>query len=325
MHFTMLSGLVLAALTLTSSAHTIFQEMYVNGVDQGHINGIRVPSYDGPITDVTSNDLICNGGINPYQQPVSTDIITVPAGSSVTAEWHHTLAGADPSDPADPIDPSHKGPVISYLAQIPNATQSSVTGLNWYKIYEDGLDVSSQTWGVDRMIANKGKVTFTIPSCIPEGQYLLRHEVIALHAATSYPGAQFYMECAQLQITGGGSTEPSTVSFPGAYSGELLCITIDIYQTLPSYTIPGPPVFSCSGSSGDSPSPSSASTPSEPTSAPSPSSIASAPSSTASSTSAAAAQYAQCGGTGFTGPTTCVAPYTCQVVNDYVSNILVSE
>ena len=28
------------------------------------------------------------------------------------------------------------------------------------------------------MIANKGKVTFTIPSCIPAGQYLLRHEMI---------------------------------------------------------------------------------------------------------------------------------------------------
>ena len=28
------------------------------------------------------------------------------------------------------------------------------------------------------MIANKGKVTFTIPECIPAGQYLLRHEMI---------------------------------------------------------------------------------------------------------------------------------------------------
>lgn len=28
------------------------------------------------------------------------------------------------------------------------------------------------------------------------------------------------MECAQLQITGGGSTSPATVSFPGAYSGK---------------------------------------------------------------------------------------------------------
>lgn len=102
--------------------------MYVNGVDQGHLNGIRVPDYDGvrersapeisataqlcvaqPITDVTSNDVICNGGINPYHQPISKTVITVPAGAQVTAEWHHTLNGADPSDSADPVDPSHKG------------------------------------------------------------------------------------------------------------------------------------------------------------------------------------------------------------------------
>lgn len=70
----------------SASAHTIFQKVYVNGVDQGELTGIRAPSYDGvraclpalstlcsvcsdrishcvqPITDVTSNDLICNGG-----------------------------------------------------------------------------------------------------------------------------------------------------------------------------------------------------------------------------------------------------------------------
>lgn len=61
-----------------------------------------------------------------------------------------------------------------------------------FKIYEDGIDSSGQ-WGVDRLIANKGKVSFTIPSCIPAGQYLLRAEIIALHAASSYPGAQLYV------------------------------------------------------------------------------------------------------------------------------------
>ena len=131
-----------------------------------------------PITDVTSNDLICNGGINPYHTPISTDIITVPAGATLTAEWHHTLDGADPSDPADPIDPSHKGPVISYLAKVNNATQTDVTGLQWFKIYEDGYTASDAQWAVDRLIANKGKVTFTVPSCIEPGQYLLRHEII---------------------------------------------------------------------------------------------------------------------------------------------------
>ncbi|KAG6839748.1 hypothetical protein C0991_011986 [Blastosporella zonata] len=173
-----LSTVILSVFAASASAHTIFQEFYVNGVDQGHLNGIRVPDYDGPITDVTSNDIICNGGINPFHQPISQTIISVPAGATVTTQWHHTLAGADSTDTADPIDSSHKGPVISYLAAIPNATQTDVTGLKWFKIYQDGLNAADQTWGVDRMIANGGKVTFTIPSCIAPGQYLLRHEII---------------------------------------------------------------------------------------------------------------------------------------------------
>ncbi|KAI0693480.1 glycoside hydrolase family 61 protein [Cytidiella melzeri] len=242
----MKSLLSLALLLGSSSAHTIFQKLYVNGVDQGELVGIRAPSYDGPITDVTSNDLICNGGINPYQQPVSTAIITAPAGSTLTAEWHHTLNQAA-GDPQDPIDPSHKGPIITYLAKIPDATQTTVTGLQWFKIAESGFDASTNTWAVDTLIANKGKVSFTVPTCIASGQYLLRHEIIALHAASSYPGAQFYMECAQLSITGGtGAKTPATVSFPGAYHGTDPGITINIYYpTVTNYTIPGPAVFTC--------------------------------------------------------------------------------
>ena len=62
-------------------------------------------------------------------------------------------------------------------AKIPNATQTDVTGLQWFKIAQDGLE-SDGTWATDKMIANKGKVTFTVPSCIEDGQYLLRHEII---------------------------------------------------------------------------------------------------------------------------------------------------
>ncbi|KAF7291755.1 CBM1 domain-containing protein [Mycena chlorophos] len=321
---------VLALLgTLGVNAHTIFQEAYVNGVDQGHLTAIRVPTYDGPITDVTSNDLICNGGINPYNLPLPNTTITVPAGSQFTAEWHHTLAGADPSDSQDPIDPSHKGPIMTYLAQIPNALQTDVTGLNWFKIYESGLvDPSSQTWAVDNMIANKGKVTFTIPECIPPGQYLLRHEIIALHAATAYPGAQFYMECAQIVITGGGSAQPATVSFPGAYHGTDPGITVNIYYPLlTNYTIPGPEVFTCDGSSGST-SVSSSSTIKSTTTSTVKSTTTTVVSSTKTSSSAATsptgtvAEYGQCGGIGYTGPTACVSPFTCTVSNAYYSQCL---
>lgn len=83
--------------------------------------------------------------------------------------------------------------LVPRSAQIPNATQSDVTGLKWFKIWEDGFNPADQSWGVDRMVANKGKVTFQIPECIAAGQYLLRHEMIALHGANSYPGAQLYV------------------------------------------------------------------------------------------------------------------------------------
>lgn len=43
--------------------------------------------------------------------------------------------------------------------------------------------------------------------------------MLALHGAGSPGGAQFYMECAQINVVGGTGTKTpsSTVSFPGAY------------------------------------------------------------------------------------------------------------
>jgi hypothetical protein len=76
-----------------------------------------------------------------------------------------------------------------------------------------------------------GSVTYTIPKCIPSGNYLVRHELIALHAAYSYPGAQFYPGCHQLKVVGGGSTNPSSlVAFPGAYKASDAGITVDAYK-----------------------------------------------------------------------------------------------
>lgn len=65
--------------------------------------------------------------------------------------------------------------------------------------------------------------------------------------AQSSGGAQFYISCAQLEVTGGGSTEPSQkVAFPGAYSASDPGILININYPVPtSYQNPGPAVFSC--------------------------------------------------------------------------------
>ncbi len=96
---------------------------------------------------------------------------------------------------------------------------------------------------------NTGKSSFSvpIPKCIQSGNYLLRAEHIALHVAQSSGGAQFYISCAQLSVTGGGSTNPpNKVAFPGAYKASDPGILININYPVPtSYQNPGPPVFSC--------------------------------------------------------------------------------
>ncbi|KAJ6261140.1 Endoglucanase-4 [Drechslerella dactyloides] len=333
------------ALAGSASAHTIFQQLWVNGVAAGQNVGIRVPTYNGPITDVLSNDIICNGGVNPLATPLPSAIINVPSGATLTMEWHHGGNGPDPNDASDPVDPSHKGPIMVYLAKVDSALTTSVTGLKWFKIYEDGLNVATNTWAVDKFYAAKGFVDFKIPTCIPPGNYLLRGELLALHGAGSYPGAQFYMSCAQINIVGGGTSSPPTVNFPGAYSGSDPGILVNIYYPpLSTYVIPGPRPFTCGGSSPTSTTSartSSATTTSRTTTASSrtttTSSRTTATSSPRTSTTTSrtttpttrtttgatggAPLYGQCGGIGWTGPTTC-ASGTCKYSNEYYSQCL---
>lgn len=56
-----------------------------------------------------------------------------------------------------------------YLAKVDSALTTTVTGLNWFKIYEDGMDANG-TWAVTRLYNNKGKVEFTLPKCVQNGQ-----------------------------------------------------------------------------------------------------------------------------------------------------------
>ncbi|KAK4156345.1 glycoside hydrolase [Chaetomidium leptoderma] len=141
----------------------------------------------------------------------------------------------------------HPGPMQFYLARVPDG--QSVNSWNgdgavWFKVYHEQPNFGSQlTW------PSTGKSSFNvpIPSCIRSGYYLLRAEHIAIHSAGSSGGAQFYVSCAQIGVTGGGSTDPpNKVSFPGAYSASDPGILININWPIPtSYKNPGPAVFKC--------------------------------------------------------------------------------
>lgn len=245
-----LSLAITALLPLFASAHTIAQRVRINGADNGEAVGIRTALSNYPIQNVNDANIACNSN---FKQPVSSKVIAVKGGDRVGVLWGHVIGGAQfANDPDQPIAKSHKGPVMFYMAKVDNAATASTSGLKWFKVYEDGLDGSGQ-WGVDRMIANNGWVDFTLPSCIAAGDYLLRAEIIALHSASTQGQAQFYMGCAQLKVSGSGSTSPSsTVSFPGAYKATDPGILVSIYNSQgqpvgngQKYQIPGPAVLNC--------------------------------------------------------------------------------
>lgn len=103
----------------------------------------------------------------------------------------------------------------------------------WFKIKEEGRSGTSNTWGDTPLMKAGGYASYTIPKCLKPGYYLIRHEIIALHAAYTYPGAQFYPGCHQLKVTGSGTTTPTDlVSFPGAYKSTDAGITYDAYKGL---------------------------------------------------------------------------------------------
>ena len=60
-----------------------------------------------------------------------------------------------------------------------------------FKIQEDGY--KNGQWGTSTVITNGGLHYIDIPACVPDGQYLLRAEMIALHGAGSSGGAQLYV------------------------------------------------------------------------------------------------------------------------------------
>ncbi|RAL62763.1 hypothetical protein DID88_004605 [Monilinia fructigena] len=109
------------------------------------------------------------------------------------------------------------------------------------------ISPTSQTsgyWGTDVLIANNNSWTVKIPSNIATGNYVLRHEIIALHAAGSANGAQNYPQCVSLAIKGTGTTNPAGVSATTFYTPTDPGILFDIYGTLTNYTIPGPALYS---------------------------------------------------------------------------------
>jgi cellulase len=188
-------------------------------------NGFVAPS------SYASPDIICH--IGATNAGVAAP---VKAGGTVEFQW-------------TPWPSSHHGPMIDYLANCNGPCETvDKTTLEFFKIDEVGLlnpNIDDGNWGSDVMIANNNSWTVVIPPNIATGNYVVRHETIALHAASTEGGAQNYPFCFNLAITGSGSDNPEGVPAESFYHEDDPGLVYDIYANppLPSYTIPGPPLY----------------------------------------------------------------------------------
>ncbi|KAF8893794.1 glycoside hydrolase family 61 protein [Infundibulicybe gibba] len=225
-------------------------------------------TYD-PITNPTDGSIACNkNGANLGSNQLTA---TVAAGSQVVAYWNpwpHTI-----------------GPVMVYMAKCPSTCSSATpSSLSWFKINQSGLlsgacqpahgewDSLWPTITPGRFITHVSTIGYKplkgrslshlhlrLENTSSDTRYASNtspkinqkfaqfvYKLLAIHTSNQ---PQFYPECAQLKLTGGGSASPSgsyLVKFPGAYSASDPGVTLDIYSqpTVTTYKIPGPAVWS---------------------------------------------------------------------------------
>ncbi|KAI0291054.1 glycosyl hydrolase family 61-domain-containing protein [Multifurca ochricompacta] len=252
---------------------------------------------DSPIRQIDDIGPV-KGASNPYLncgQAAQLATMVVPANPGSVMEFYW-------GNPGQENWPHNTGPFMTYMAVCDTSTCDKFNGstAKWFKIDQIGKKSDMTTW-YQQDVMNGKPISVTLPNDVAPGDYLVRHEIIALHLAMTPGGAEFYPSCTQIRVGGSQSGTPNqTVSFPGAYSDSDPGILVpDVYSPGSTYDFPGPPVSnlaspadSSSGSgngtpaSSDSGSPTSTGKGGYPTTTADPTSTGTAQSSTPSSASA---------------------------------------
>ncbi|KAF4610008.1 hypothetical protein D9613_010338 [Agrocybe pediades] len=271
------SLLVLVPLLAASSvsAHGYLNEMTIAGKSyRGNIPGKGNPSAS-VIRQIKSQDpnygasnpaLTCG----PSAKPASL-VADANPGDKVTFKW----TGGDGRSNW----PHDTGPMLTYMASCGSVScdKFDASKAKWFKIGEEGY-ASGSTWK-QASLRNGGVGHATIPATLAPGNYLIRHEIIALHLAQTARMAEYYPNCAQLRVGGSQKGAPSAnelVSFPGGYKDEDRGIHVDVYGLNPSkYVMPGPAISKLAATGGNvSPNTPSNDTPSSSSAKPAATSVA---------------------------------------------------
>lgn len=163
--------------------------------------------------------------------------------------------------------------MLTYLANCGSVpcNQFDITTARWFKIAQVGRKSPGGAWvqadlselfffcllrtpfSSSSSLVTGGVAKASLPSTLAPGNYLLRHEIIALHLATSLGGAEFYPACSQIQVGGsqtGGPQPNELVSIPGAYTdNDPGIFDPNVFDPNAPYTFPGPAIAAFVGAS----------------------------------------------------------------------------
>ncbi|KAK6499951.1 hypothetical protein TWF481_010307 [Arthrobotrys musiformis] len=238
-----LVALLLSAAT-TVSAHAYIKEFIIDGqsypgfdpfeppqpgiVDQYWDTNFRnKKNTDAYVPPGSGDEIVCRKNA----QPVPT-VAMARAGAYITFRWTRWQT-------------NHIGPILTYLADCNgNCAMAIGSQLSWFKIDEAGYN--GRLWATE-VLQKQGKTyTIQLPKTLKDGQYLLRHEMVAFKNSfkdQALPVTQLYPTCANIQIiNGSGQVTPQAVPLQGYYQeGAPGLPVVDIQRGL-KYPFPGPPL-----------------------------------------------------------------------------------
>lgn len=132
---------------------------------------------------------------------------------------------------------------ILILTRTGECSSKTASSLKWSKISQSAL-VNGKTWVTDQMFSNNFTATTTIPRNLKAGNYVVRHEIIALHGGQNDNGAQLYPQCLNLKVSGSGTVAPTNgVAGTALYKRNEPGIIFNLYTAFTSYTFPGPALW----------------------------------------------------------------------------------
>ncbi|KAI8932066.1 hypothetical protein NX059_010954 [Plenodomus lindquistii] len=186
---------------------------------------------NAPLENVNSTDIRCNAGASSGTA-LNTQTYTVDAGANLGFAINDTFG--------------HPGPQQVYISRAPGLAADYDGSGDWARIYSLTYSLNGSEGAGDGLLKwathRTRTFNFKLPSELPAGEYLVRAEGLALHAAHKPDKAQFYVACAQIKVTGTGTGAPEpTIRLPGGYRWNSTGVLIpEFWSRITNYTAPGP-------------------------------------------------------------------------------------